>query len=115
MNQGELFTSLYPIVPLVGLMGFLPQVMTLLKAREAPVSLSLSTWFIWTATWIISFGYAVFALHDALFAATAGMNLAGHIAIIGLTVYKRQKYAPVSVHIVSPSLRVRGVELPPVL
>jgi hypothetical protein len=93
MTEADFFSLMYPIVPLVGLAGFLPQVITLLRTREAPISISLSTWFVWTMTWVISFGYAAFVLHDVLFAATAGMNIVGHIVIIGLTIYKRQKYS----------------------
>ena len=92
MTEAEFFTFLYPIVPLVGLTGYLPQIITLLKTSESPKSISLSTWLIWTTTWMISFGYAVFSLQDLLFATTSGMNLAGHVLIIALAVYKRQKY-----------------------
>ena len=92
MTETDFFTMLYPIVPLIGIMGFLPQIITLLKADRVPASISLSTWSIWTLTWLISFGYATFALQDILFATTCGLNLIGHFAIIGLTVYKRQKY-----------------------
>ena len=96
MTEGELFTFLYPVVPLIGLMGFLPQIFTLIKITEAPNTISVSTWSIWTMTWLISFGYAVFAMHDTLFAVTCGMNLVGHILIIALTIYKRNKYDPVT-------------------
>lgn len=97
MTEGELFTLIYPIVPLVGMAGFVPQILTLLAMKEAPKSISLLTWYIWTCTWLVSFGYAVFALQDLLFTLTCGMNLIGHCVIIGLTVYKRQKYDAASV------------------
>ncbi|MDP7141687.1 MAG: hypothetical protein QF692_02015 [Alphaproteobacteria bacterium] len=92
MTEGEFFTYIYPVVPLVGLIGFLPQMITLLKLSDVPKSISLMTWYIWTATWAISFGYAVFALQDGLFALTSGMNLVCHVLIISVTLYKRNRY-----------------------
>ena len=92
MAEVDFFTLLYPIVPLAGIAGYVPQLVSLLKASEAPKSISLSTWFIWTTTWLVSFGYAVFALQDILFATTSGMNLGGHLLIIFITIYKEQKY-----------------------
>lgn len=93
MNEAQIFTYLYPVVPLIGLMGFMPQIIRLVKLEQTPDAISLSTWLIWTTTWLISFGYAVYTLQDLMFAITSGMNLVGHILIIMLTVYKRQKYA----------------------
>ena len=92
MIEGHVFTLLYPVVPLVGLAGFIPQISTLLRTQDTPSSISLSTWSMWTLTWLISFGYAVCAIQDVLFAITAGLNLIGHILIVGLTMFKRHKY-----------------------
>lgn len=87
------FLLLYPAVPLIGLAGYGPQLVTLLKTDRPPHSISLSTWFTWALTWFISFGYAAFYVQDILFALTSAMNLAGHICVIGLTLYKRNKYS----------------------
>jgi len=92
MTEAEFFTFMYPIVPLVGITGYLPQMINLFKTNEAPKSISLLTWMIWTSTWMVSFGYAVFSVQDLLFATTSGMNLVGHLFIIALAVYKRHKY-----------------------
>lgn len=92
MNAAELFTLLYPIVPLVGLAGYVPQIIVLARMREAPRSISMVTWFVWLSTWVIGLGYAVFALQDLLLSITCGMNVAGHLLVIGMTFYKRLKY-----------------------
>ena len=70
MTEGEFFTYIYPVVPLVGLIGFLPQMLTLLKLSDVPKSISLMTWYIWTATWAISFGYAVIIAFGTCFNVT---------------------------------------------
>jgi hypothetical protein len=92
MTGADFFMFMYPIVPLVGITGYLPQIINLFRTTEAPKSISLSTWMIWTITWIVSFGYAIFSLQDLLFATTSGMNLVGHVLIIALAIYKRHKY-----------------------
>lgn len=107
MTNGEFFTLLYPVVPLIGLAGFMPQIITLLRSDKPAHSISVSTWLIWTITWLISFGYAVFALQDILFAITSGMNLVGHIMIIAITMYKRQKYGGVPLRLLSSFLLFR--------
>lgn len=96
MAPGDFFLLLYPAVPLIGLAGYGPQLVTLLKTDRAPHSISLSTWYTWAMTWFISLGYAVFYVQDILFALTSGMNLLGHICVICLTIYKKHKYGETS-------------------
>ena len=92
MEFDALFTFLYPIVPLVAFFGYIPQIIILVKADRAPKSISISTWTLWTITWLISFGYAIFSLNDPMFAFTCGMNVMAHMTIIILKVYKDIKY-----------------------
>lgn len=84
-------TFAYSFIPLVGMMGYVPQIKTLLLPETRGFSISLSTWFLWLATWIISLGYGVFCLEDFLFSLTSTMNIAGHILVISLVLYKRNK------------------------
>lgn len=93
MLINDLFTFLYPVVPMVGMAGYVPQIVALIRAKRIPQSISLSTWFAWTMTWLVSLGYGVFELQDSLFCMTASMNLMGHLAIIGLTLFKKCQYA----------------------
>lgn len=92
MGENIFFTSLpylYQSVAVIGAIGYLPQIYTLAKAQDDCHDISLATWFIWISTWIISFLYGVFFLNDWRFLMIAGVNITGHIVVIGLTVYNR--------------------------
>lgn len=89
MSINDLFTVLYPVVPLVGLIGYAPQLLALIKTKRSPESISLSTWYLWTTTWLISLGYAGLVIGDLMLSVTAAMNVAGHAGVIWLTLYKR--------------------------
>lgn len=92
MFHDDAFLVIYPLVPLIGLFGYIPQIITLSQTKHAPRSLSLPTWITWTVTWFISFGYAYFYVNDLLLSTTSAMNLAGHLLVIGLALYKRARY-----------------------
>lgn len=81
---------LYPVVPLVGLAGYGPQIIKLARTRTIPDSISLSSWYIWTLTWIISLGYAAFVLMDFLLIVTFTLNLICNSIVIGITLYKQR-------------------------
>lgn len=56
------------------------------------MDISVSTWLIWSSTWIISFMYGYFELHDFKFCLVSGINLAGHLTVILLTCKNRYNY-----------------------
>ncbi len=87
----EIVTFAYSFIPLIGMAGYLPQIKTLLSSESRGHSISLSTWFLWLATWVISLGYGIICLQDILFSITCIINLIGHIAVIGLVLYKRNR------------------------
>lgn len=89
----NLFSFIYPIVPLIGFAGYVPQIIRLLKIQRPAKSISFQTWMIWTLTWGISLGYGIFCLQDLLFSLTCFMNVVCHIIIMALTYFKRVKYA----------------------
>lgn len=85
----SVFTALYPLVFLIGLSGYLPQLYALITCRTSAESISLLTWFIWTSTWLISLGYGLTKLDDLMFCAVALMNVIGHLTVIILVMYRR--------------------------
>lgn len=86
----SLFTLLYPFVFLIGLAGFGPQIHKLLTEPTAAEGMSLSTWFMWALTWVISFGYGVTVLKDPMFCIVAGTNMTAHILVFALILYRRR-------------------------
>jgi hypothetical protein len=87
--MGDVFSQLYPFVFVIGLAGYGPQLYKMWKNPACADSLSLSTWLIWTSTWLISLGYGATKLQDVMFCLTAGMNLAAHCAIVGFICHRR--------------------------
>lgn len=90
MSLSDVFLFLYPIVPLVGLMGFVPQIIAIIKTDTALRSFSISTWLMWLSTWCISFGYGALCIQDMLFCITCAMNIIAHVFIIALVFVKRR-------------------------
>ena len=93
MNNIDFFTLLYPFVPLTGLIGYIPQLVKLSQLQQPPKSVSMLTWYIWLATWIVSLGYTYFVVNDMLLCLTATINTVAHTAIIIVTHYKAAKYS----------------------
>lgn len=83
---------LYSCVAIVGAAGYIPQIIQLLKVKTQAKSLSLITWSIWLTTWIISFSYGLFYLHDTRFCIVALVNIIGHLAVMGLVLYRRKQH-----------------------
>lgn len=96
---------LYPLVFLIGLGGYLPQIYRLAAYPADTSSISLPTWYVWASSWLISLLYGVYHLHDPMFVAVATMNLAGHGGIIALTTYRRRQAALVRVRTSSYTAR----------
>ena len=92
MSANEVFILLYPFVPLTGLIGYIPQLVKLIKIKQVPTSVSIPTWYIWLVTWIVTLGYTYFVANDMLLCLTAAINTIAHTAIIVVTHYKAAKY-----------------------
>ncbi len=85
----NVFVQIYPFVFMIGIAGYLPQICKLVRDRASADGMALSTWAIWTLTWMISLGYGITKLQDFMFCVVAGMNMAAHLAIIGIILYRR--------------------------
>lgn len=90
-----MISFLYSISIIITITAYLPQIITLLRARSRCEDISLLTWFAWTLATIISLLYAIYEIYDLklIIASSAYMTL--NITIIAITLYKRKKYAQI--------------------
>ena len=92
MHLEFLFELLYPIVPIIAVIGYGPQIYKVLKATDDIRNFSLLTWSVWLGTWIIGFGYSSISVGDVMLSLTAGINAVLHLVLIGIVCYKRNAY-----------------------
>lgn len=83
------FMKLYPLVALLSLSGYIPQIIKLARATSPKDGISLQSWMTWILNNGISLGYGIFHLHDGLFIITVCSSLASQIALIGMVVWNR--------------------------
>ena len=92
MSFDAICVFLYPLVPIIAIGGYLPQIYKIAKSKTSMGSVSLMTWLIWFCAWGISLGYGVFSLQDFMFSLCCLVNMTAHVAIISLVAYKRRLY-----------------------
>lgn len=102
----QFFIYLYPLVAVVSLAGYLPQVKALIFASSSPKNISVSMWFIWSIGSAISLGYGVFHLKDLMFSFVSGSTLLFCASITCLILYNRY------IRFVGPD---EGVQIAPVM
>ena len=83
---------LYSTVGLVVLLGYMPQIIKLMRTTTDCRDISLYAWMIWNYTAIVSLLYSVFILPDIKFMMVNGVNVLCITIIIALTAYKRWHY-----------------------
>ncbi|MCB1538152.1 MAG: hypothetical protein H6865_08330 [Rhodospirillales bacterium] len=85
----SIFVHLYPLVGVVSLMGYMPQIWRLIRAKTLESEISLHSWMTWVGTYCISLGYAALHLRDFMLILTVVLNLAATVAVVGLVLYNR--------------------------
>lgn len=83
------FLYTYPLVGIISLCAFIPQITALIKSTTSPANVSIKSWFLWTVTSIISFGYGVYILQDFMFCMMMGVTMVLNTVVISLILYKR--------------------------
>lgn len=101
-----LFSSLYPFLFVIALMGFGPQIYKLLTDKTSAAGFSFTTWIIWTFGWGISLGYGMTKLQDTMFCIVAAVNLAAHLLILGIMAYRRYENGALSMQIMPERIPV---------
>ena len=71
----DFFVFLYPLVAIISISAYLPQLKILICAKTPEDNISLSSWFLWMFSNIITFGYGFYHLQDFLFCLTIGTSL----------------------------------------
>lgn len=92
-NTVKVIEHLYTLVFFIGLAGYLPQIIQLIRSRSYAEGISLVTWGIWSSTWVISLLYGYLCLADARFCLVAATNLLGNLTIISIVYYNRKSIA----------------------
>ncbi len=80
---------LYVIAAPLMFLGYLPQIITLLKNRDGAKSTSLLTWFMWVLALSINTAYAAWVNGDRLFLLATGSSLLGTVLVFSIAAYKR--------------------------
>lgn len=87
-----LFVFLYPLVGILSILAYVPQIKSLLKTRTSPDDISLSSWLMWIFSCLLSLGYGIFHLKDVLFCLTTALGLFFMVLIVSTVLYKRYRY-----------------------
>lgn len=88
MNATEIITILYGMVGIIGSIGFLPQIIHLIKNNTCE-GISIKTWLIWTYCSTISIIYALSQTSDHVFQFVTGVNFIGTAIILALALYHK--------------------------
>lgn len=80
---------MYPLVPLIGVSAYIPQLWSIIKEKTCVKSFSLAPWKIWLLSSFLAFGYSWFYLGDVMSSVTCALHMAFQIAVILKVYYKR--------------------------
>lgn len=84
-----IISRLYAVVGLISVMGYAPQIRTLLQGAKAPTEISVKTWTIWMFEGMVSLSYGIVCLHDFMFCLLMAVDVVCMAVIIGLVLNNR--------------------------
>jgi uncharacterized protein with PQ loop repeat len=84
-----IFFNLYPVVGIITVFGYIPQIKSLLRAKRSPNNISIKSWLLWVLSAFISLGYGVYCLNDMPFIIMTLIGLFLMLYVIGLILYRR--------------------------
>ncbi|MBK66678.1 MAG: hypothetical protein CMP22_00935 [Rickettsiales bacterium] len=82
----DIFVFLYPVVVLISIAGYLPQIKSLITATSEPDNISIHSWYIWGLSAFLTLGYGLSHLNDFMFNLTAAINF-GFVAFTTILIY----------------------------
>jgi len=88
----DIINLLYSTIVVIAVFGYAPQLWKLWHSKGDGKDISITTWLIWLYTWVVTLLYGWIELADLKLCIVAGINLIGHLAIIGLTYRNRKKH-----------------------
>ena len=68
----NVFVFLYPVVVVISIVGYIPQIKSLITAKTCPDNISIHSWYIWTLSTFLTLGYGV--THIRLDGAPSDLN-----------------------------------------
>lgn len=86
-----IITFLYSAVGVATLIGYIPQIIQLVRVKTKRHMVSIPSWSLWTITSLISLLYAIVVIQDLIFSAVSLVNFAGCFTITGLEIYNRTR------------------------
>ena len=93
----SLFVFLYPLVVIISIVGYFPQIKNLIWTDTKPVNISIHSWYIWCLSGFLTLGYAVFHLKDLMFTLTSAVSfllIVATTALIHYNLYYRFENRP---------------------
>lgn len=85
--MAELMKTLYPLVVVISIIGYLPQIQKLMFATRRAQNVSLSSWALWLVSGTLSLGYGVYVIQDFMFILTSGLGALFIYITFGLIIY----------------------------
>ncbi len=89
MGLNEVLTFLYALVPIVGAVGWFPQIYRLARNPSLRSGVSLATWGVWALTGLVGLLYGVIVIQDALVSFFFLVNTLGQVTMFGFAVLGR--------------------------
>lgn len=88
----QLFVYFYPMVTVISIMAYLPQIKSLMTVKSSCSEIALSSWYLWMFSSAISIGYGAFHLKDFMFTLTCAVSFVLMAAVVGLVLYRRAEW-----------------------
>lgn len=85
----SVIVSLYPLVGLLSLIAYLPQILNLIKAQSDCSTVSLTSWMIWLLSSGLTWWYSAVAVDDFAFFAVSSIHFICISAVVALIAYNR--------------------------
>jgi hypothetical protein len=84
-----IFAHLYALVPVLSIMAYTPQILTLVRSPGPANDICLRSWLIWAISGLVTLGYGAYCLHDRAFCVVTVLSLLPMLMILGIVIYKR--------------------------
>jgi uncharacterized membrane protein HdeD (DUF308 family) len=90
----QFLTYLYAVVPIVVIIGWIPQIVAIFRNPRSARGMSIGTWATWTVSGLVGTLYGVFVLGDFLVTLTFLANFIGQATILSFAIWARVKNIP---------------------
>lgn len=89
MSVESAITLLYLTVPVISSIGWVPQIVRLVRNPSLGLGMSLPTWGTWSFTGLVSLLYSIVVVGDIPLIVTMSVNAAGQIVVFGYALAAR--------------------------